>query len=101
MWYYWPENYMWSYQLARILGHTSVYGGSQYAECAEFVCVVGSRGERQSLRPCGASSLCTREPGVRPVNFVLRTRFDNVQDNRLLLLPRAEGAGPPDVRRNT
>lgn len=35
MWYYWSENYMWSYQLARILGHTTVYGGSQYSECLE------------------------------------------------------------------
>lgn len=26
---------MWSYQLSRILGHTTVYGGSQFAECIE------------------------------------------------------------------
>ncbi|MGK7377314.1 alpha/beta hydrolase family protein [Planococcus sp. 1R117A] len=35
MWYFWPENYMWSYQVSRILGHTSVYGGSQFSECLE------------------------------------------------------------------
>ena len=34
MWYFWPENYMWSYQVSRILGH-SVYGGSQFAECLQ------------------------------------------------------------------
>ena len=34
MWYFWPENYMWSYQVSRILGH-SVYGGSQFSECLQ------------------------------------------------------------------
>ncbi|MFS0823131.1 alpha/beta hydrolase family protein [Bacillus sp. 1P02SD] len=34
MWYFWPENYMWSYQVNRIIGHT-VYGGSQFSECIQ------------------------------------------------------------------
>lgn len=31
MWRFWPDNYMWSFQLTRILGHTG-YGGSQVGE---------------------------------------------------------------------
>jgi pimeloyl-ACP methyl ester carboxylesterase len=34
MWHYWPESYMWSYQLVRIIGHSN-FGGSNFSECIQ------------------------------------------------------------------
>src|SRR4051794_9589434 len=34
MWHYWPESYMWSYQLVRIIGHSN-FGGSNFSECLQ------------------------------------------------------------------